>query len=101
MDEVRKIHNLREAIIRLLLSADEGGDGFGFTADQFVRFIAPARLDRSAAAAEIRQQLKELWEANLIRARYDEGLSDSLYTIQARGRAFARAGYPWGKVDEF
>ena len=89
---------LRRRLLEFFVLADKAGEGVGYTWQQLKDAI-PTRLDVSES--ELRQELSDLTGADLVAGLDDEDLHCRVFSLTRRGRSFARADFPWPRIDEF
>lgn len=99
MANITRSRWLRELILSLLSSADGAGFSAGMTFNQINGGFARRR--REASEADIRRELNDLTDDQLVRHGWDEDLECEMFFIASRGREFCKANFPWEKIDEF
>jgi hypothetical protein len=88
---------IRTAILRTLFVHSRAGLNIGYAACDLAGTLAGSIFGRDERL--LAGEIADLLERGLIRPV--EGAEPPRWVITARGKDFARANHPWGKVDEF
>lgn len=93
---------IRECILRLLHNTFRANPDVGVLATHIFQGFGTGLVQYTQA--EIEAELADLADDKLITVENAPGLSavpQKLFRSTSRGRDFARANFPWGRVDEY
>ncbi|HOD79968.1 MAG: hypothetical protein BWX88_02680 [Planctomycetes bacterium ADurb.Bin126] len=94
---VERSRHLRQSILRVLFIHADAGLEIGYTAAELSNLVADSIF--GSDAAQTASQIRDLVELNLVRK--DDESAPPRFLITVRGKDFARANYPWSKIDVY
>lgn len=100
--ETVRSRRVRERILHMLVAAHRGCPDVGIDHGEILKAFAGDRARYSPA--DVQAELIDLIDDGLItqhNAPWGGDLPEKIYQVTSQGRDFQRAGFPWGRIDEY